>query len=107
MALVALDGRWIQVNKFLCELLGYTEAEMLASTFQSLTHPDDLEAGVNFIRQAREGAVRSFQKEKRYIHKQGHTVHVLLSVSQVRAAANLPLYFIAQILDIGARKKVE
>jgi PAS domain S-box-containing protein len=44
MALVALDGRWLEVNESLCRIVGYTEAELLRTTFQAITHPDDLEA---------------------------------------------------------------
>jgi PAS domain S-box-containing protein len=94
MALVATDGRFLQVNRSLCELLGYSEQELLGADFQSLTHPDDLDANLAYMRRIMVGEINSFQMEKRYIHKRGHTVWVLLSVSLLRDGDGQPLYFI-------------
>ena len=90
MALVAPDGRWLQVNRALCEMLGYSEAEILRTTFQDLTHPDDLEADLEHVRRMLAGDISSFQMEKRYFHGQGRIVWSLLSVSLVRDAAGRP-----------------
>jgi diguanylate cyclase (GGDEF)-like protein/PAS domain S-box-containing protein len=105
IALVGPDGRWLQVNRALCELVGYSESELLATTFQAITHPDDLEADLNLVRQLLAGEIRSYHMEKRYFHKQGHVVWILLSVSLVRDAQEKPLYFISQIQDTTARKQ--
>jgi len=107
MALVQTDGQWLQVNSALCELVGYTEQELLATTFQAITHPDDLDADLSYSRQMLEGSIRNFQMEKRYFHKHGHVVWILLSVSLVRDLSGQPLYFIAQIQDITERKRME
>ena len=107
MALVALDGRWIRVNDALCELLGYTERELLATDYQSLTHPDDLEADNANVRKLVSGNTRCYHLVKRYFHKDGHVVWVLLSVSLVRDEQERPLYFVSQILDITQRKQAE
>jgi PAS domain S-box-containing protein len=107
MALVSPEGRWLQVSRSLCELVGYSELELLATDFQSITHPDDLDTDMSFRRQILEGTIDTYQIEKRYIHKQNHVVHVLLSVSLVRDASSRPLYFIAQIQDISQRKEAE
>jgi PAS domain S-box-containing protein len=107
MALVGLDGRWLQVNHSVCEILGYAEEEMLETTFQAITHPDDLEVDLAYVRRLLDGEIRSYQMEKRYFHKYGHIVWVLLSVSLVRGAGGEPLYFISQIQDITARKRAE
>jgi diguanylate cyclase (GGDEF)-like protein/PAS domain S-box-containing protein len=107
MALVGLDGRWLQVNLPLCELVGYSEAELLTTTFQAITHPDDLEADLNHVRQLLAGEIRSYHMEKRYFHKRGHVVWILLSVSLMRGAQGQPSYFISQIQDITARKQAE
>jgi nitrogen fixation negative regulator NifL len=107
MALVAPDGRWLKVNRALCESVGYTTEELLGRTFQDITHPDDLQADLGVLRQMLTGELRTHQMEKRYFHKQGHVVWVLLTVSLVRTAAGQPLYFIAEIQDITDRKRNE
>jgi PAS domain S-box-containing protein len=107
MALVAPDGRFLRVNRSLCEIVGYTEPELLAADFHALTHPDDLAADLNPVRQILAGAIRTYTIEKRYFHKDGRAVPTLLSVSLVRDAHNDPLYFISQIKDISQRKAAE
>ena len=107
MALVAPDGRWLQVNRSLCESVGYSEEELLATTFQAITHPDDLDADLAQVRKLLAGESRSYQMEKRYFHKQGHIVWILLSASLVRNAHGRPLHFIAQIQDVTARRQAE
>ncbi|HKG93351.1 MAG TPA: PAS domain S-box protein [Gemmatimonadaceae bacterium] len=107
MALVALDGRWLQVNQSLCEMLGYGEDELLATTFQAITHPDDLNADLAELRRMLAGEIRSYQMEKRYLHKRGYPVRARLSVSLVRGAQRQPRYFVSQIEDIGARQSAE
>jgi two-component system cell cycle sensor histidine kinase/response regulator CckA len=104
MALVAPDGGWLQVNRALCDLVGYSRDELLGGTFQDITHPDDLETDLGYVRQMLAGEIDTYQMEKRYFHKLGHVVWVLLSVSLVRASDGSPLYFISQIQDITARK---
>ncbi|HEY9675752.1 MAG TPA: PAS domain S-box protein, partial [Waterburya sp.] len=100
MALVSLDGRWLQVNRSLCEMLGYSEQELLATSFQAVTHPDDLQIGTHYFQQLLSGEIRSCQFEKRYSHKLGHTVWGMLSSSMVRDGQNQPLYIVTQIEDI-------
>jgi len=107
MALVAPDGRWLQVNRLLCELVGYTEQELLATNFQTLTHPDDLDADLDSVQQVIDGKMQAYQMEKRYFHKQGHVVYILLSVSLVRDGSGQPLYFVTQIKDISQQKEDE
>jgi PAS domain S-box-containing protein len=107
MALVGVDGQWLQVNSALCSIVGYTENELLATTFQAITHPDDLETDLALTRQILNGEIPTFQMEKRYFHKGGHIVWILLSVSLVRGSSGEPLYFIAQIQDITERKRVQ
>jgi len=106
MALVGIDGRWLQVNPALCELVGYKEDELLATTFQAITHPDDLDADLAFVRRMLAGEIRTYQMEKRYFHKKGHSVWILLSVSLVLDAVGQPHYFISQIQDINERKRI-
>jgi PAS domain S-box-containing protein len=107
MSLVGLDGSWLQANASLCQILGYAEPELLELRFQDLTHPDDLEASNEWVRGLIAGDFRSFSHEKRYVRKNGTIVWATLSVSLVRDAGELPLYFVAQIEDIDDRKLVE
>jgi PAS domain S-box-containing protein len=107
MALVGLDGRWLRVNKSLCEIVGYTEAELLQKTFQDITHPDDLEADLSLVRELIDGSRRFYQLEKRYVHKAGHSVWIRLTASLVRDAAGTPLHAVSQIEDITERKLLE
>jgi diguanylate cyclase (GGDEF)-like protein/PAS domain S-box-containing protein len=107
MALVGTDGRFLRVNKSLCEILGYTQRELLGKTFQQITHPDDLEVDLEHLRRLLVRVVRTYQTEKRYFHKDGHVVWTLLSASVVHDEEDEPLYFICQIQDVSERKKVE
>jgi PAS domain S-box-containing protein len=107
MALVAPDGRWLKVNRSLCELTGYPETTLLVRSFQSITHPADLDADLQHLQEVLAGRRRTYQMEKRYYHAHGHVIWVLLSVSLVKDAAGEPLYFISQIADITERKHRE
>jgi len=107
MALVALDGRWLRVNESLCRIVGYTPEEMLAMDFQSITHPDDLGPDIELARRVIAGQLGNFHVEKRYLHKDGRIVWVLLSVSMVRDRVGNPLYFVSQIQDITDRKRTD
>lgn len=106
IAIVGLDGHWIKVNQSLLDMLGYTEEEMYGMTFQELTHKDDLETDMKKLHQLLEGRINRYQIEKRYFHKKGKVVWILLSVSLATDGDNNPLYFISQILDITKRKEI-
>lgn len=107
MAIVALDGRWTRVNRALCEIVGYEEAELLTTDFQHVTHPDDLHDDLAWMRKIVAREVRCYHLTKRYFHKLGHVVWVMLGVSLVRDEQGRPLYFIAQIQDTTQRKQSE
>jgi PAS domain S-box-containing protein len=107
MALLKPDGRWLKVNASLCEIVGYTEVELLANDFQSITHPDDLTPHLEQVRRLLAGETQGYRLEKRYFHKSGRIVWVLLSASLVRDGEGQPAYFIAQIQDISEQKEAE
>lgn len=107
MALVSMTGQWLQVNQALCEITGYSESELLATTFQAITHPEDLAGNLLHIQQMLAGDIRTYQSQKRYIHKQGHLIWVLLTTSLVWDTQHHPLYFVSQIQDITKRKQTE
>jgi len=105
LAMVGLDGRWIDVNQVLCAMLGYSEAELLSRTFQDVTHPDDLEADLQQVRELLDGRGTTYRMEKRYFHKQGQVIHVQLDVALLRDEQGRPLHFISQIQDISQRQQ--
>jgi diguanylate cyclase (GGDEF)-like protein/PAS domain S-box-containing protein/hemerythrin-like metal-binding protein len=107
MALVSPDGTWLMVNRALCRLVGYTEKELLKGSFQDITHPQDLEEDLSYVRKVLSGDIQTYQMEKRYVHKDGRIIHILLSASLVRDENNTPLFFISQIQDITERKRLE
>lgn len=107
MALVSPEGRWIRVNRALCEILGYSEKELKSLSFQDLTAPEDLETDLGFVREMLEGRRETYQMEKRYRHAKGHLVWTLLSVSLARKPDGSPLYFISQVQDLTERKRTE
>lgn len=107
MALVTPKGRWLQVNRSLCEILGYGEDELLATDFQTITHPDDVAAAEIHISRVLAGQIPSHQMEKRYFHKAGHSVWAFLSISLARDARDRSLRLVFQIQDITDRKRAQ
>ncbi len=105
MALVAPDGRWLRVNRAVTEIVGYDEQQMLKRSFQDITHPDDLEADLEAVRRMLAGEIRSYQIDKRYIHRDGRIVWITLSVSLVHDRDGEPLYFVTQIENITERRR--
>src|SRR5215213_1018942 len=107
VAMVSPNGRYLQVNRSLCEILGRSEEELLAITWQEIIHPDDLLTSQVYACRIVEGEVPRYHLEKRYLHADGHTVWVSLSVSLVRDSEDEPLYFVSQIQDITKRTEAE
>jgi PAS domain S-box-containing protein len=107
MALVAPDGRFLELNRAFCELVGYDAETMIGGTFQQITHPDDLALDLDYVQRTLAGELGSYQMEKRYIRADGNEVWVLLSVTLVRAADGTPLHFVAHAQDIDARKRAD
>jgi PAS domain S-box-containing protein len=107
MALVSLDGRFLQVNGTLCRMLGYSETELLSTKFQSLTVPEDLAMDLAHVRKAIAGGISHFEIEKRYLHKDGRTIWALLTAALVRDTSDKPLYFVSQVHDISERREVQ
>ncbi len=98
------EGRWLKVPTALCNLLGYTERELLTTSLLDVTHPDDrLETARNFQR-LRDGTATSYAMQKRYLHKHGQLVWVHLSVSVARDAGGRPLHSVAYLRDMTAEK---
>ncbi len=106
-AIVAPDGRCLQANPALCQMLGYTEAELLDLKFQDITHPDDLESDLAKVHDLLDGRREFYNVETRYIRKTGEIVWVLLSVSLPRDKDGAPVHFIIQMQDVTEQKRAE
>src|SRR5690349_16830310 len=107
MAVVSVDGSWLQVNEALCKLLGYSEQELRATSFQRLTHPDDLRQVMSQIQRVLEGYIQSHEQEKRYVHERGHNVWVQWHVSLLKDSESGTKRLFFQVQDISDRKKAE
>jgi diguanylate cyclase (GGDEF)-like protein/PAS domain S-box-containing protein len=105
MALIDLDGCWLQVNDALCRITGYSERALKATTLRSLVHPDDLELDRAFLQELLEGQIHSYQIEKRYRHLWGHFFWMLETVSLVRDPDGRAVYLITQFQDISERRE--
>ena len=99
--------RYLRVNQAWCNMLGYSEEDLLTTTFPELTHPEDLEVTIEYARRAVAREIDSYQHEKRYICADGRIVWALTSVSVVRDTQDHSLYFVAQMQDITERKWAE
>jgi len=107
IARVAPDGRWLDVNQRLCDIVGYTREELMTKTFGDITHPDDLESDWNQARRLLAGEIENYSMEKRYYRKDGSIVWVNLTVSATRKGDGSPDYFVSVVEDISARKQAE
>jgi PAS domain S-box-containing protein len=107
IAQVAPDGRWLRVNQKLCRILGYRADELMARSFQDLTHPDDLDADLDLVRTVLAGERETYSLEKRYRRKDGTVFWANLTVSLVRDRRGKADYLVSVIEDIDARKQAE
>ncbi|HEU4455699.1 MAG TPA: PAS domain S-box protein [Longimicrobium sp.] len=105
MALVGLDGRFLRVNRALCEIVGYPREELVRLTFQEITHPGDLDADLGHAARLRAGEIASYEMEKRYLRRDGSVVWVQLTGTLVRGRRGEPRYFIAQVQDVTERRR--
>ena len=107
MLLMAPDGRFLRVNRKLCEIVGYDAQSLTTMSYQDITHPADLETCLVCIRRALAGEIDTFSIEKRHMRRDGGIAWVNLTVSLVRKPNGAPDHFIEVIEDITARKRAE
>ena len=106
MAIVSLKGQWMEVNTYLTQLLGYSREELFNTTFQAITHPDDIEANLQLLKQVIDGRLTKYQLEKRFIHKDGYSIWTLVNVSLVNNPESDNPFFVSQIIDISNCKEL-
>ena len=107
IALCDPGGNFIKVNQAFCTITGYCEAELMGKSYVDITHPDDIESDSSQVHQTLDGNISTFTMEKRYIHKAGNAVWIILNVSLVRDKNGTPLFFISHVIDITIRKQME
>ncbi len=107
MFIVSRECKFLQVNEAICQILGYSEAELLNLTFAEITDPDDLARDLSYVNKILNGEMKTYNLENRLIHKNGNLVWGLLSVGLVRDHQNHPLYFVSQFQDITQRLQAE
>ena len=105
IAHAGLDGKLLDVNQRLCDIVGFTREELQAKTLKDITHPDDLTLDRGHVRQILAGELQSYGIDKRYIRKDGSIVWIGLTVTLRRDDTEAPLYFISIVRDITVRKK--
>ena len=107
IAIVAVNGKWIDVNDSICKGFGYTKEEFLQMTFQDITHPQDLEKDLDLLNEVVQGKRDGYQMEKRYFHKNGSIIYAVLTVSAIKNIKGELSHFISQIMDITSRIEAE
>jgi PAS domain S-box-containing protein len=106
LAYLDLQGRFQRVNPRLCEMVGYSAAELLTKRFVDITHPDDVAIGIDYTEQLIQGQIPTFAQEKRYIRSDGTDFWAEVNVSLVRFSPNQH-WFLATVINIDARKQAE
>lgn len=104
MAVVGLDGSWLEVNPALCQLLGYREDELRGLRFSDVTHPDDVAISENIVAALLDGRMAAVDEHKRYVHRDGREVWVQLNIAVMRNARGEPQYFLSQMRDISGER---
>ncbi len=107
-AIYAPDKRWIEVNDKLCDLFGYTRDELMALTWVDITHPDDIAENLRLFNRALSGeGDDAYTMDKRFVRKDGETIHTSISAQCVRRPDGAPDHFILLVQDLTERKRAE
>jgi PAS domain S-box-containing protein len=107
IAIVSLEYKILNANNAYCTMLGYSEDELQGKTLKKITHPETIEKNMELQNQLRKGLIPYFQIEKKFIHKDGHTVYGILNATSVVDTNGNPLFFIGNVVDITTRKEAE
>jgi PAS domain S-box-containing protein len=107
MCFVNAEGRFTRVNRAFCEMIGYSEEELLHRGFPDITHPEDVPLDLEQLRRLIARDISSYQRIKRYVRKDGRQIWVSLAVAAVHDAQGTPTYFIGQVQDITLQRRLE
>ena len=106
MAHVLLEGKWLRVNRKLCEMIGYTKEELLQKTVRDIIHPHDLNTDSGLVTRMLAGEISNYSLQKRYVCQDRAIIWVNVTVSLVENKAGEPDYFIYTIEDINEQQSV-
>jgi diguanylate cyclase (GGDEF)-like protein/PAS domain S-box-containing protein len=107
MTIIGLDGRYARVNDAFCVMVGYSHKQLTGKLRERITHPGDVAADEDARSVLLAGDVTSDRREKRYVHASGHVIWAAVSVTLIRDADGLPVYFISQVQDVTERHSYE
>jgi PAS domain S-box-containing protein len=107
MSMCGVQGQFLQVNPAFCQMLGYSEAELLTKTFRDITHPEDVLLDSRPHDRLIAGEIPYYHLEKRYLCRDGRAIWAALSVAIVRDQTHQPLYTVRHAQDITSRKQAE
>ena len=107
LALVGKDYHFLKVNGALCQMVGYSEAELLQMSFTDITHPDDLRANVELAEKLFKREIPFYQLQKRYVRKNGEIIWIKLTASVIRDQRDEPLYGLGMIEDMTELKRTQ
>lgn len=101
------DGSYIDANDKFCELIGYSKDEIKSMDFMTITHPEDLQADLDYMQRLKNGEINQFSMEKRYFDKNGKIIWVNITVTPLWEHKNNPTNHITIVEDITQRKESE
>jgi PAS domain S-box-containing protein len=107
MALIDLEGRWLRLNRSLCQIFGRSEQDLRTVRLEELGHPEDRALDAPLVKELLAGRRRSYAIEKRYLHADGRILHALMHVSLMHGDGERPLYFLCQLVDVTERRRAE
>ena len=107
MAVTSPDMKLLQINDKYCEITGYSREELLGKTFAEITHPDDVDIGMDLFQRAKAGEIDGFEFNKRYVRKDGRIIDVLISTKYVYAEDGSMAYSVGFVQDVTQQKQVE
>lgn len=107
MALISPQNQFLKVNQALCDIVGYSETELLLMNINDIVHTEDLKTNEKFMQKMLGGEVKTAQSAQRYLRKSGEIIWVSINLSVVENEQQKPLYFIAQLQNITNEKKSE
>lgn len=105
--LLDLEGRWLLVNRALCDITGYTAQELVGRRFDGIVHPEDVQNDLAERERLLADEAPAYQVEKRFFDAAGETVNALLSMSLIRDRGGEPLHYVAQLQDVSQRRDLE